>query len=136
MDDILKIRAYHISEQSYVKIVELGFKSNGDIQYLIFTKPKNIDNTQCQYICSGEDINDFIFEPCTGLRDEKGNLIYEGDILKGTYYINNPVIDYYPVDRGEGEWLNGNEDIPLSAYNDLSVVVGNIHENSDLLEDK
>lgn len=49
MDDILKIRAYHISEQSYVKIVELGFKPNGDIQYLIFTKPKNNDNLKSSF---------------------------------------------------------------------------------------
>ena len=46
------------------------------------------------------------------------------------------MIDYYPVEYGEGEWLNGNEGFPLSAYNTLSVIVGNIHENSELLEEK
>lgn len=125
MQDRFKYRAWDKENKKYIYGVEKGLQISsaaGDLHVMTLAEIA--------------ESNKYDLEQCTGLKDEKGKLIYEGDILKGTYYIDNPVIDYYPVEYGEDEWLNGNEGFPLSAYNTLSVIVGNIHENSELLEEK
>lgn len=67
-------------------------------------------------------------DQCTGLRDQNGKLIYEGDVVQVEGY-NYPVRwdndnAYFEVDDyGQNAYLN---------YNDLEVI-GNIHENKELL---
>lgn len=125
MQDRFKYRAWDKENKKYIYGVEKGLQISSAAGGL-----------HVMTLAEIAESNKYDLEQCTGFKDEKGKLIYEGDILKGTYYIDNPVIDYYPVEYGEGEWLNGNEGFPLSAYNTLSVIVGNIHENSELLEEK
>lgn len=125
MQDRFKYRAWDKENKKYIYGVEKGLQISSAAGGL-----------HVMTLAEIAESNKYDLEQCTGLKDEKGKLIYEGDILKGTYYIDNPVIDYYPVEYGEVEWLNGNEGFPLSAYNTLSVIVGNIHENSELLEEK
>ena len=124
MQDRFKYRAWDKENKKYIYGVEKGLQISSAAGGL-----------HVMTLAEIAESNKYDLEQCTGFKDEKGKLIYEGDILKGAYYIDNPVIDYYPVEYGEGEWLNGNEGFPLSAYNTLSVIVGNIHENSELLED-
>lgn len=124
MQDRFKYRAWDKENKKYIYGVEKGLQISSAAGGL-----------HVMTLAEIAESNKYDLEQCTGLKDEKGKLIYEGDILKGTYYIDNPVIDYYPVEYGEDEWLNGNEGFPLSAYNTLSVIVGNIHENSELLEE-
>lgn len=72
----------------------------------------------------------YVMEQCTGLKDRNGKLIYEGDVVCVEGY-NHPVrwnVDsaYFEVDDyGQIAYLN---------YNDLEVI-GNIHENKELLDD-
>ena len=123
MESRFKFRAWDKENKKYIYGVEKGLEFYS-----------TAGNLRVMTLAEIAESSKYDLEQCTGLKDEKGKLIYEGDILKGTYYIDNPVIDYYPVEYGEDEWLNGNESFPLSAYNTLSVIVGNIHENSELLE--
>lgn len=76
--------------------------------------------------------DNFIVEQCTGLRDRNGKLIYEGDILKGGY------AKYKVVWQGSGFVLKVKTagGYPLGGSADLLEVIGNIHENADLLENK
>lgn len=76
-----------------------------------------------------------ILEQLTGITDKNGSVVYEGDIIHSSLYIDdaNHTVDYIDElggyfaidDSGSAEMLN---DI-LST----SVVIGNIHQNPELL---
>ena len=93
-----------------------------------------------------DDLSEFYdIEQCTGLKDKNGKLIYENDLIKcpnGIYriavddfglwtaiYENNPLKDVV-------EWSDIVKNYAFSSENVELEVLGNIHENADLLEAK
>lgn len=87
--------------------------------------------------CSAINLNNYIhrsdciIEQCTGLKDKNGKLIYEGDIVTG-FFNNNKVIwdkGSFCVDDGSGVFDE------LTRSSEESTIIGNIHENPELLEE-
>ncbi|MCR2102197.1 YopX family protein [Campylobacter upsaliensis] len=75
--------------------------------------------------------NDLEIELWTGFYDSKGVKIYEGDIVKYgyTFYIANVDIEKDCGTRLQGIYENKNNKLECLE------VLGNIHENADLLEE-
>lgn len=84
-------------------------------------------------------------EQCTGLKDKNGKLIYEGDIVRIFYdhfngtFTEKEVIG--PVTWECGTWVVNNSLLNHAPeYDDIILessaveVIGNIHENPELLE--
>ena len=81
--------------------------------------------------------DDFIVEQYTGIKDKNDRKIYEGDIVSvyDGHYIGS--INQYPSGEWKIIWVapKGTVD-SLYAHRTVCEVIGNIHENPELLEDR
>ena len=81
--------------------------------------------------------NDFVIERFTGLRDKNDHMIYEGDIVSE----HNGDLKGVVKQAEDGQWIIYWDNIPdgrsvLFEHSNFCKVIGNIHENPELLERK
>lgn len=131
MNDRFKFRVWNKPGNSYISA-----KDDADFMYL--EEEGNI--TVGLYDGDLEDMmylkeEDLIIEWCTGLKDKNGRLIYEGDIV----FHRDKSVEIGKVEWDKGgffvvcnKWV-----IPWNFFTPSRwEVVGNIHENKELLKGK
>ena len=134
MEDRFKVRLWDITERKFIKVTEIDYYTDGEEVTVHY------DGDTFDTILDEGDLKACFVEQCTGLRDKHGKLIYEGDILN-VDNTENP--ENYPyvgsVIRSKNEaalkFLTGNIEVALTDGNRCEVI-GNIHENPELLEVK
>lgn len=136
MQDRFKFRVYITENDAYPE--KVGYVNTEDF----YIHPDGEES----YFNADYDFAESVIEQCTGLKDKNGKLIYEGDIcrVKGSYY-DCDYHEYFEVDDVEiieslekffGEAMVKGVYSALGCDSLQVEVVGNIHENADLLGDK
>ena len=123
----LKIRAWYKPYKQMCNVSMLQFDYDGTIcAAVIIEKPFNDQRLA--------KIDDLIIEQDTGLKDRNGTKINEGDVLIDD--AGEP-IEYWTVKLSEGGFVGECAGVvePLFELTQLEVA-GNIHENSELLEER
>lgn len=88
-----------------------------------------IENDDDDYCVDPETVGQY-----TGLKDKNGKKIFEGDIVKYIPDDENEVgVDYYYIEYKDAQFRIGRDGIGQN-YADEWEVVGNIHDNPELLE--
>ena len=127
----IKIRAWDVLNKAWIDLFAILFSQDGDILSV-----KSLDG-ECYGLHQIELIQ------YTGLKDKAGTEIYEGDIVsclgltRGQYedMLGYVLCEYgcYKAVRVGGEF-DGKARM-LAGHRDI-LVIGNIHENPELMEDK
>ena len=127
MSRAIKVRLYSKPAKKYIDYITIGFLNTGELRSY---------STENGFGPVLED--DYIVEQSTGLKDKNGKEIYEGDIMRYDA-IDYKVLwaDYYAgfeTKRLNSPWNNAG--LTLHFLASVGRVIGNIHENPELLGGK
>lgn len=122
----IKVRAWYKPYKQMCQVESLRFDGNG-----VYTAVLIEESFYDRRIVEADEI---VIEQYTGLKDKNGVNIYEGDILIDD--TGEPV-EYWVVKFSEGGFVGECAGVAESLFELTNLeVVGNIHENSELVEEK
>ena len=127
MNNRLKFRVWDKDRKCFFNDDEVVIYPNGEVSFF------NADY----------DFAEIVVNQCTGLKDKNGKLIYEGDIIQTDYngveldkYIyrwESPAFYVEPIEKGKP---TGSHYYHYAVCPERSTVIGNIHQNPELLKDE
>jgi hypothetical protein len=122
----IKVRAWYKAYKQMCQVESLRFDGNGVYRVVLIE-----ESFYDRRIVEADEI---AIEQYTGLKDKNGTEIYEGDILIDD--IGEPT-EYWVVKFSDGGFVGECAGVtePLFELANLEVA-GNIHEDSELLEEK
>lgn len=122
----LKVRAWYKPYKQMCQVESLRFDGNGVYRAVLIE-----ESFYDRRIVEADEI---VIEQFTGLKDKNGTDIYDGDILIDD--TGEPV-EYWVVKFSDGGFVGECAGVAESLFELTNLeVVGNIHENSELLEEK
>lgn len=135
-----KFRVWDKNEEQYYFISDKDYCSfNNEI--IEATSDEFLNNTGGALNIDYFNNDNFIIEQSTGLRDKNGVLIYENDVLIDKYgktakiiFDKNAMFQCY-VKNGDGKAMFYTSYSLEPNYIANSEVIGNIHQNKELLDD-
>ena len=129
----IEFRVWDNQEKVYLNKKDIAIDNLGNIFIFEVCDDNDADLWHVR-ILSDPDNERYVIEQTTGLTDKNGTEIYEGDILIDD--TGEPV-EYWVVKFSEGGFVGECAGVaePLFELTNLEVV-GNIHEDPELVEEK
>ena len=122
----IKVRAWYKPYKQMCPVESLRFDGNGVYRAVLIE-----ESFYDRRIVEADEI---VIEQFTGLKDKNSTEIYEGDILIDD--TGEPV-EYWVVKFADGGFVGECAGVAESLFELTNLeVVGNIHEDSELLEEK
>ena len=132
----LKFRAWDKLDKKFLWPWSRGFNIFGEVTCFDLIGQQLRDNMHDRETIF-ERMNDIEITQFTGLKDKNGKEIYEGDICIG---LMDGGIDYtsikFIVEYKKASFVDSYFHRPLMSEDQDLKIIGNVYENSELLEDK
>lgn len=137
--DRFKFRIYDLEQKHYLRVIQdETTKAEGFAAF--YGEYNNICKPMSFFLC--HDIDRWVIEQCTGLKDKNGNLIYEGDVVEITIFgsigPNGGYVDSDEIYKGTVVWdrdcflVKTDTDTLLFPHSeDCTEIIGNIHEQAE-----